>query len=86
MASYLEDKLNNLVETCEFVETRRGKGLMQGLVLTKPVGEVAKKCLEHGLIAISAGGNVLRLVPPLVIQEKHVDEFIEKLQLALAEI
>ena len=86
VASYLEDKLNNLVETCEFVETRRGKGLMQGLVLTKPVGEVAKKCLEHGLIAISAGGNVLRLVPPLVIQEKHVDEFIEKLQLALAEI
>ncbi len=86
VVSYLEDKLNNLVETCEFVETRRGKGLMQGLVLTKPVGEVAKKCLEHGLIAISAGGNVLRLVPPLVIQEKHVDEFIEKLQLALAEI
>ena len=86
VTSYLEDKLNNLVETCEFVETRRGKGLMQGLVLTKPVGEVAKKCLEHGLIAISAGGNVLRLVPPLVIQEKHVDEFIEKLQLALAEI
>ena len=69
----------------EFVETRRGKGLMQGLVLTKPVGEVINKAMEQGLIAISAGGNVLRLVPPLVITNEHVDEMIEKLKKALAE-
>lgn len=82
---YLEEKLDKLVENNEFIETRRGKGLMQGLVLTKPVGEVIKKCMNHGLIVISAGGNVLRLVPPLVITEAHVDEFIEKLTLALNE-
>jgi acetylornithine/N-succinyldiaminopimelate aminotransferase len=82
---YLEEKLDKLVEYNEFIETRRGKGLMQGLVLTKPVGEVIKKCMNHGLIAISAGGNVLRLVPPLVITEAHVDEFVEKLTLALNE-
>ena len=82
---YLEEKLNSLVENNEFVETRRGKGLMQGLVLKKPVGDVVKKAMEQGLIVISAGGNVLRLVPPLTITESHVDEMIEKLEKALSE-
>ncbi len=86
VSAYLEDKLNALVDKNAFVEARRGKGLMQGLVLTKPVGEVIKKCMEKGLIVISAGGNVLRLVPPLVITKEHVDEFVMKLELALSEI
>lgn len=85
ISGYLEEKLNTLVDNNEFVETRRGKGLMQGLVLTKPVGEVVKKAMDQGLITISAGGNVLRLVPPLVITETHIDEMIEKLEKALAE-
>ena len=83
VGAYLEKKLNELVERNEFVEARRGKALMQGLVLKKPVGDVIKKAMEHGLIVISAGGNVLRLVPPLIITEKHVDEMVEKLEKAL---
>lgn len=71
------------MENNEFVEARRGKGLMQGLVLTKPVGEVIEKALQEGLIVISAGGNVLRLVPPLVIQNAHVDEMLMKLEKVL---
>lgn len=82
---YLEEKLNALVKTSDVVEARRGKGLMQGLVLTKPVGDVVKKALEHGLIVISAGGNVLRMVPPLIITEPQIDEMIEKLRKALEE-
>lgn len=85
ISGYLEEKLNALVDNNEFVETRRGKGLMQGLVLTKPVGEVVQKAMDQGLISISAGGNVLRLVPPLVITKDHVDEMIEKLEKALNE-
>ena len=85
VSAYLEERLDQLVENSEWIETRRGKGLMQGLVLTKPVGDVIKKCMKHGLIVISAGGNVLRLLPPLVITKEHVDEFIVKLQLALME-
>ena len=85
VGAYLENKLNELVERNEFVEARRGKALMQGLVLKKPVGDVIKKAMEQGLIVISAGGNVLRLVPPLVITEKHVDEMVEKLEKALTE-
>ena len=85
ISAYLEKRLEELVAENEFVEARRGKGLMQGLVLKKPVGEVVNKAIVNGLIVISAGGNVLRLVPPLVIEEKHVDEMIEKLKKALSE-
>ena len=85
IAGYLEEKLDALVEASEVVEARRGKGLMQGLVLKKPVSEVVKKAMEHGLIVISAGGNVLRMVPPLIITEAQVDEMIIKLEKALKE-
>ena len=85
VSAYLEKKLDVLVENSPLVKGRRGKGLMQGLVLTNPVGEVIQKAMEKGLIVISAGGNVLRLVPPLVITKAHVDEFLEKLEDVLAE-
>ena len=81
---YLEEQLQKLTDTNDAIECRRGKGFMQGLVLKQPVGEVVKKGLEEGLITISAGGNVLRLVPPLVITEQEIDEMITKLQKALA--
>ena len=78
---YLEEKLDALVKEYDFLEARRGKGLMQGLVVSgRPVGEIVSKALENGLVVISAGGNVLRMLPPLVIETKHVDEMIEKLK------
>lgn len=79
---YLEEQLDKLVEEYDFVIARRGMGLMQGLELSIPVGEVSSKALEYGLIVITAGGNVLRFVPPLVIEKEHVDEMIEKLKKA----
>ncbi len=78
---YLEEKLDALVDKYDFLVARRGKGLMQGLVLEgKPVGEVISRAIENGLLVISAGGNVLRMVPPLVIGRDDVDEMIEKLE------
>ena len=78
---YLEGRLDELVKEYDFLETRRGKGLMQGLVVTgRPVGEIINKALENGLVVISAGSNVLRMLPPLVIEKEHVDEMIEKLK------
>lgn len=78
---YLEEKLDDLVDKYDFIAARRGKGLMQGLVLEgKPVGEVISRAIENGLLVISAGGNVLRMVPPLVIGRDDVDEMIEKLE------
>lgn len=73
VAPYLEQKLDELVAKYDFLTTRRGMGLMQGLVCTLPVGQVSAKALEQGLIIITAGADVIRMVPPLVIEKKHVD-------------
>ena len=85
VAPYLEKKLDELVAKYDFLTARRGKGLMQGVVSTLPVGKVSAKALEHGLIVITAGADVLRFVPPLIIEEKHVDEMIGKLEISLVE-
>jgi len=76
VAPYLEEKLDELVDKYDFIETRRGSGLMQGLVFNKPVGEYINKALENGLILINAGANIIRFVPSLVISKENVDEMI----------
>ncbi len=79
VADYLEQKLDAFVQKYDFVKERRGKGLMQGLELSIPVGEVIVQAMDRGLITISAGINVLRLVPPLIITKENVDEMADKL-------
>ncbi len=84
ISAYLEKKLDALVDKYDCLTQRRGVGLIQGVVTTKPVGEITSKALEEGLLIISAGSDVLRFVPPLVIEKEHVDEMIEKLDHTLA--
>ena len=84
VAGYLVEKLDGLAEKYDFIRGRRGKGLMQGLVIGgRSVGEIVLKSLDKGLLVITAGSGVLRLVPPLVIEREHVDEMLEKLCAAL---
>ena len=83
VAPYLEEKLDALVAKYDFLTARRGMGLMQGLVCKLPVGQVSARALEQGLIIITAGADVIRMVPPLVIEKKHVDEMTQKLEKAL---
>jgi acetylornithine/N-succinyldiaminopimelate aminotransferase len=80
VAPYLEEKLDELVAEYDCIETRRGAGLMQGLVFSKPVGEIIAKALENGLILIYAGTDIIRFVPPLVISKENVDEMISILK------
>lgn len=86
IAPYLSEKLDALVAKNDCLTAHRGMGLMQGVECTLPVGKVSAKALENGLIVITAGSNVLRFVPPLVIEKSHVDEMIEKLQKTLDEL
>ncbi len=79
IAPYLEQKLDEIAAKYDFINGRRGMGLLQGLVCKKPVGAVAAKALEHGLVVITAGSNVIRFAPPLIIERQHVDEMAEKL-------
>ena len=86
VGGYLEQKLNALVEKYDFLKERRGKGQIQGLeVEGRPIGEIVNRGLEEGLIIITAGSNVLRFVPPLVVTEADVDEMIAILTEAMKE-
>ena len=78
LTPYFEEKLDELVAKHDCAETRRGKGFMQGIVIKgRPVGDVVKKALAKGLLVISAGSDVLRLVPPLVITKEDIDKMAE---------
>ena len=76
ISAYLETELSVLAEKYDCIETRRGVGLMQGLVFKMPVAGIIKDALERGLVLINAGTNIIRFVPPLIITEEHVDAMI----------
>lgn len=76
VGAYLSEKLDMLTEKYEFVQTHRGVGLLQGLVLDKPVGDIIKMALSEGLVLINAGANIIRFVPPLVVTKQDVDQMI----------
>ena len=83
VGGYLYEQLDALVEEYEIVTAHRGIGLMQGLVVSVPPASIINKALEKGLIIISAGSDVLRFVPPLIITREHVDEMIAILRACL---
>lgn len=80
ISEYLISQLDELVEEFDIVESRRGLGLMQGLVLKQEVKPIVNELFDDGVIVVTAGANVIRMLPPFVIEEKDVDEFIDKLK------
>lgn len=83
---YLDETLDYFVNKYDFVKERRGMGFMKGLVVEKPTREILEKSLTEGLVILSAGKDVLRFLPPLVIGKEHIDEFKEKLDKVLSNI
>ncbi|MCH5249563.1 MAG: aspartate aminotransferase family protein [Lachnospiraceae bacterium] len=82
---YLEKRLNELAgKYAALIETRRGMGLMQGLVFNEPVADIINMAMEKGLILINAGSNIIRFLPPLIIRKQHVDEMIGILEECLS--
>jgi acetylornithine/N-succinyldiaminopimelate aminotransferase len=74
---YLTDKLADLVSRHGAVFTdARGSGLMQGVVCGPDFGAISNKLTDEGLLTVGAAGNVIRLLPPLIIEESHVDEAV----------
>lgn len=80
ISQYLICQLDQVVEEFDIVESRRGLGLMQGLVLNQDAKPIVKRLLEDGVIVITAGVNVIRMLPPFIIEKQHVDEYIGKLK------
>lgn len=80
VGAYLYKRLDETAKDNPHVVEHRGVGLMQGLEFDGPVGGIIAKLLDCGLVTFSAGGNVIRFIPPLVISKENVDEMIEKLK------
>lgn len=81
IAPYLKDKLNVLKDKFpDKIKDVRGKGLMMGMELYGPAGDVVSKLLKKGIILISAGTNIIRFVPPLIVEKEHIDVMCEKLE------
>lgn len=85
VGAYLGENLDRLVEEFDCVKTRRGVGLLQGLVFDRPVGEIITRAMDKGLVLINAGSDIIRFVPPLVITKEHVDDMMRILRESIRE-
>ena len=83
VSQYLIQCLDELVDEFDNVVEHRGLGLMQGLVLKTEAKPVVKELLNEGVIVVTAGSNVVRMLPPLIIEKEHVDELMTKLRKVL---
>ena len=93
VASYVVDKVKDLLPRVrsvgEYFKKRleelnlgkvKGRGLMLGVELKEECREYVLRALEEGLVINCTAGNVIRFLPPLILEEKHVDEAVEKLK------
>ena len=83
MGRLLMDRLQALKPTRPIIREVRGRGLLIGIELTVPAGPVVTVCRERGLLVLTAGENVLRLAPPLTVQETEVERALAILDSAL---
>lgn len=84
VGAYLYEKLEAFVAEYDCVIAHRGKGLIQGLEFNTAVGPVVTNALlEQHMVLISAGANIIRFVPPLVIEKADVDEMVVRLKAAI---
>lgn len=84
IGAYLYEKLEAFAaKHADKIVAHRGIGLMQGLEFKEPVKDMINRAMDHNLILISAGANIIRFIPPLVIEKQHVDEMLEILEKSL---
>lgn len=86
VGDYLTEKLDELVSEFDCIQTRRGIGMMQGLVFDRAVGDIIKNALNKGLVLINAGSDIIRFVPSLIITKENVDDMISILRTAIKEV
>ena len=84
IGAYLTEKLMNLKEKYPIKEVR-GRGLLLGLVMAVDANALAAQCIENGLITICTNNYVLRFLPPINIEAKHVDEAVSIVEKSLAD-
>ncbi len=84
VGEYLVERLSEI--NSSLIQEIRGRGLMVGMELTTDVSSLVTKGYEQGLLLVNAGENVIRFVPPLILEKAHVDMLVEKLTVMLGEM
>lgn len=82
---YLMGKLNEKLGSHPFVKAIRGKGLLIGMECAEPVGELVLKGQSRGLLFVTAGPNVIRLLPNLYVTREEMDQAVELLATLIQE-
>jgi len=85
MGQYTQDKLKQMKQKHFIIDHVRGVGLMIGVQLTSPGGEIVNKCLEKGLRINCTQGTVLRFMPPMIVTAEQIDQAIDILDSVLTE-
>ncbi len=85
MGNYFQGRLRDLQMKYPAIKEVRGKGLLIGVELDREVADSVQNCMDKGLLSASAGPNVLRFVPPLVITKNDVDQAVDILDRVLGE-
>jgi acetylornithine/N-succinyldiaminopimelate aminotransferase len=80
LADYLNTQLENLKNKFSLIKDIRGKGLLKGLVVDGCALEIVQKALAHQLLILTAGPDVVRILPPLTASKDDVNEFITTLE------
>lgn len=79
ISAYLDVQLQVLMERFPIIKEIRGKGLLKGLVVESNAVEIVQKAITNNLLILTAGPNVIRILPPLTATKAEVDEFLEKI-------
>lgn len=79
MTLYLDQALADWVRRTPAVREVRGLGLMKGIELREPAGSVIQALQQAGVLVIPSGTHVIRLLPPLILQEEHIDQLMQAL-------
>ncbi len=77
VGGYLIERLRGMAARTPAIKEVRGKGLLVGVELDRPAGPLVTACRDRGLLVLTAGDNVVRMTPPLVVGEADVDQAIE---------
>jgi acetylornithine/LysW-gamma-L-lysine aminotransferase len=83
LGSYFKGKLEGLAEKYKIIREVRGLGLMIGMEMRFDVYNILLDCMNNGVLVLDAGRNVVRFLPPLVIEKEQIDKVVEVLDSAL---
>ncbi len=80
ISAYLDKQLQELKEKYSFIKDIRGLGLLKGMVVETNALEIVQKAIANNLLILTAGPNVVRILPPLTVTKEEINKFIKALE------